>query len=178
MGRMIHVLGPAALAALLAAPGLAQQAAPAPADLGGAAAPDNAASMADNPAPDEPDAAATPAPGAEGAGPVDPHLKLPALTGGPDGSPTALRGNPLPGTSTSIPTANPASVSPLPERRGQKAETENTGIEGQCDPVVSVGCPTLPGGGAPASAATDAAGSSGTAGTGTDPEATDGGAAN
>ena len=158
MGRMIRVLGPAALAAMLAAPGLAQQAVPAP----GGAAP-----LAGSPASGGPDGAAA---SAENAGPADPHLKLPALTGGPQGSPTALRGNPVPGTSTSIPTANPASVAPLPERMGQKAETEDTGIEGQCDPVVSIGCPTLPGGagqgGAPAPA-TDAAGAHGAAGTGT-----------
>lgn len=132
MGSMSRLMGAAALAALLAAPVLAQQAAPSGAEMSGAGM--------QNPAPDEPDAVAAPT---GEAGPADPHLKLPALTGGPDGSPTALRGNPLPGTSTSIPTANPAPVPPLPERQGQAAEQEDTGIEGQCDPVVSVGCPTL-----------------------------------
>lgn len=70
---------------------------------------------------------------------------LPALTGGPLGSPTALRGNPVPGTSTSIPTANPASVLPLPAREGKPVEQEDTGIDGQCDPVVSPNtCPPPP----------------------------------
>lgn len=157
MGRMSKVLGPAAMAVLLAAPGFAQDPAP-----GGAVppAPGEAAPLAGNPAPDQPDAVAVPPATAAGAAePADPHLKLPALTGGPDGSPTALRGNPLPGTSTSIPTANPASVAPLPERQGLPAETENTGIEGQCDPVVGIGCPALPaeaaGGPAPAGGAGD-----------------------
>lgn len=74
----------------------------------------------------------------------NPHEVLGELSGGPAGSPTALRGNPLPGTSTSIPTTNPAPVLPLPERQGQVAERENTGIQGQCDPVVGLGnCPEL-----------------------------------
>lgn len=149
MGTMSQVLGPAAMAALLAAPAFAQPAAPAGTPPARAAA--DAAALADNPAPDEPDAVAVPAaPAADGTAPADPHLVLPALTGGPDGSPTALRGNPLPGTSTSIPTANPAGVPPLPERQGQAAEREDTGIEGQCDPVVSLGCPDLPAAGAAA----------------------------
>lgn len=74
--------------------------------------------------------------------PANPHEMLGELTGGPDGSPTALRGNPLPGTSTSIPTTNPAPVVPLAERQGQPVDRERTGIEGQCDPVVGLGnCP-------------------------------------
>lgn len=74
----------------------------------------------------------------------NPHEVLGELSGGPAGSPTALRGNPLPGTSTSIPTTNPAPVLPLPERQGQVTERENTGIQGQCDPVVGLGnCPEL-----------------------------------
>ncbi len=74
--------------------------------------------------------------------PANPHEMLGELTGGPDGSPTALRGNPLPGTSTSIPTTNPAPVVPLSERQGQPVDCERTGIEGQCDPVVGLGnCP-------------------------------------
>lgn len=75
----------------------------------------------------------------------NPHALLPPLEGGPDGSPTGRRGNPLPGTSTSIPTTNPATVSPLPDADGTFTRTENTGIEGQCDPVVSFGeCPDIP----------------------------------
>lgn len=105
-------------------------------------------------------------PGAAGETTDNPHEMLPALTGGPDGSPTALRGNPVPGTSTSIPTVNPAPVRPLPERQGQTVTREDTGIQGQCDPVVGLAdCPERPpasaeaagAAGAPASAASDAA---------------------
>ncbi|WP_162630694.1 hypothetical protein [Paracoccus endophyticus] len=108
----------------------------------------------------------------------NPHSMLGELTGGPDGSPTALRGNPLPGTSTSIPTANPAPVIPLPEREGKAAERETTGIEGQCDPVVGLGnCPDRPsatnaeageGAGASASAVEGAGAASSSAGNGED----------
>lgn len=164
MVTMSRLLGPAAMAALLAAPALAQQTPPAPAGgtAGGASA--ATAPMADNPAPDQPDAVAVP-PAQGGGEPADPHLMLPALTGGPDGSPTALRGNPLPGTSTSIPTANPAGVPPLPERQGQTAEREDTGIEGQCDPVVSVGCPALPAGAVAQTVSPDPAAPGGSAAT-------------
>lgn len=75
----------------------------------------------------------------------NPHALLPPLEGGPDGSPTGRRGNPLPGTSTSIPTTNPATVHPLPNADGTFTRTEDTGIEGQCDPVVGLGeCPDIP----------------------------------
>lgn len=74
--------------------------------------------------------------------PADPHAILDQLSGGPAGSPTALRLNPVPGTSTSIPTTNPAAVPPIAERQGQTVVREDTGIEGQCDPVVGFGdCP-------------------------------------
>lgn len=165
MVTMSRLLGPAAMAALLATPVLAQQTVPAPAG-GAPEAPAATAPVADNVAPDQPDAVAVPtAPAAGGGEPADPHLMLPALTGGPDGSPTALRGNPLPGTSTSIPTANPAGVPPLPERQGQTAEREDTGIEGQCDPVTSIGCPALPGGGATQTVSPDPAAPGGSAAT-------------
>jgi len=81
----------------------------------------------------------------EGEAPTNPHEMLDALSGGPDGSPTARRGNPLPGTSTSIPTTNPATIHPLPAREGEPVSTENTGIDGQCDPVVGFSdCPDRP----------------------------------
>lgn len=93
-------------------------------------------------------AALLPTPGLaqeEGEAPTNPHEMLDALSGGPDGSPTARRGNPLPGTSTSIPTTNPATIHPLPAREGEPASTENTGIDGQCDPVVGFSdCPDRP----------------------------------
>ncbi|MRX50121.1 hypothetical protein GI374_06575 [Paracoccus sp. S-4012] len=77
----------------------------------------------------------------------NPHRLLPELSGGPQGSPTSQRGNPQPGTSTSIPTTNPATVRPVEQERlgpdGQAVSIEDTGIEGQCDPVVSLGCPTI-----------------------------------
>lgn len=75
----------------------------------------------------------------------NPHEMLGPLEGGPDGSPTARRGDPLPGTSTSIPTLNPTPVPPLSIRRGENRSTENTGIGGQCDPDVGLGnCPDRP----------------------------------
>lgn len=78
----------------------------------------------------------------DGIVPADPHAILGELAGGPDGSPTALRLNPLPGTSTSIPTMYPAAIPPIAERQGGTVVREETGIEGQCDPVVSLGeCP-------------------------------------
>lgn len=93
----------------------------------------------------------------EAAAPANPHSMLPALTGGPLGSPTALRGNPVPGTSTSIPTTNPARVMPLPVREGKPLEREDTGIDGQCDPVVSLGaCPERPASTAAQNGMTDA----------------------
>ena len=179
MVTMSRLLGPAVVAALLATPVLAQQSAPAPA--GGAPdAPAATAPLADDFAPDQPDAVAVPTtPAAGGGEPADPHLMLPALTGGPDGSPTALRGNPLPGTSTSIPTANPAPVAPLPERAGQTNTVEDTGIEGQCDPNISVGCPALPvtAGAAPANSGAPAADAAGTGAAPTSGGATTGGTA-
>lgn len=119
-----RILGPAAVvAALSIAPaGLAQQGAPAAgADV-------------------------SPAPPAEAQGAAaDPHRLLDEMSGGPQGSPTAQRGNPQPGTSTSIPTANPATVRPLEQRGGgnETVAVEDTGFEGQCDPVVSIGCPAV-----------------------------------
>jgi len=83
--------------------------------------------------------------GTAGEAPANPHQMLDVLSGGPDGSPTARRGNPRPGTSTSIPTTNPATVHPLPAPAGEAASTENTGIDGQCDPVVGFrDCPPRP----------------------------------
>lgn len=124
MRMMSGVFGPAAAALILVSPVLAQEAPSAP------AAPEAA----------QPGTAAP-----EGSAPANPHAMLPALTGGPLGSPTALRGNPVPGTSTSIPTTNPASVMPLPAREGRPVEREDTGIDGQCDPVVSLNtCPPRP----------------------------------
>lgn len=121
MRMMSGIFGAAAL--ILALPALAQDTPPPSAD----AAPEAEAVQTD------------------GAAPANPHAMLPALTGGPLGSPTALRGNPVPGTSTSIPTTNPARVMPLPAREGKPVERENTGIDGQCDPVVSLGtCPPRP----------------------------------
>lgn len=106
----------------------------------------------DAPPPATPEAA-TPEVLAPEAAADDPHAMLPALTGGPMGSPTALRGNPVPGTSTAIPTTNPADVMPLPVREGRPLGREDTGIDGQCDPVVSLAnCPERP-----AAAATPAA---------------------
>lgn len=91
--------------------------------------------------------------------PPDPHAVLGELAGGPDGSPTALRLNPLPGTSTSIPTMYPAAIPPIAEREGGTVVREETGIEGQCDPVVSLGeCPP------PAAAAAQAAAQAATTG--------------
>lgn len=81
----------------------------------------------------------------EGQTGINPHALLGELNGGPGGSPTAQRGNPRPGTSTSIPTTNPATVEPLTQRGtdGDDDAVEDTGIAGQCDPVVSLGCPTI-----------------------------------
>lgn len=99
-----------------------------------------------------PDAASAPAKstGAAETPPApenNPHLLLNELHGGPAGSPTAQRGNPQPGTSTSIPTINPADVKPITAqgRRVTDEAVEDTGIDGQCDPNVSFGCPTIPG---------------------------------
>lgn len=134
MHIMSGIWGPAAAAAALLLAGAvhAQDAATAPAD----AAPQAAQAL---PAP------SADAPQAGGEALKDPHAMLPALTGGPSGSPTSQRGNPVPGTSTSIPTTNPATVRPLPRLGpdGQEIAVEDTGIEGQCDPVVTLGCPTL-----------------------------------
>ena len=124
MRVMSGIFGPAAVALILVSPALAQEAPSAP------ATPDAA----------QPEGAA---PG--GSAPANPHAMLPELTGGPLGSPTALHGNPVPGTSTSIPTANPATVTPLPAREGKPVEREDTGIDGQCDPAVSLNtCPQRP----------------------------------
>lgn len=83
--------------------------------------------------------------GTAGEADRDPHQMLDSLHGGPAGSPTARRSNPRPGTSTSIPTTHPATVTPLDIRRGADATEENTGIDGQCDPVVGLGnCPERP----------------------------------
>lgn len=133
-----RVLGPAAAAAalLIASAGLAQDGAPA-AGAGASSAPP-AAAGATMPA------AAAPADGAATQGAAaDPHRLLDDMSGGPQGSPTAQRGNPQPGTSTSIPTTNPATVRPLEQRGAGNADVavEDTGFEGQCDPVVSIGCP-------------------------------------
>lgn len=92
-----------------------------------------------------PQAADSTIPAADAGAVPNPHALLPPLEGGPDGSPTGRRGNPLPGTSTSIPTTNPATVDPLPDADGTLTRTENTGIKGQCDPVVGLGeCPDIP----------------------------------
>lgn len=102
--------------------------------------------------PGSPDAAIAPAaPTAPAAAAGDaapernPHILLDELHGGPTGSPTAQLSNPQPGTSTSIPTTHPATVRPLPARDGTSAgvSVEDTGIDGQCDPNVSFGCPTI-----------------------------------
>ena len=61
--------------------------------------------------------------------------------------------------------AEPNGVPPLPERQGQTAEREDTGIEGQCDPVTSIGCPALPGGGATQTVSPDPAAPGGSAAT-------------
>lgn len=117
------VLGPAAAAAALwiGSAGLAQDGAPAAGTSVSSAAPVET----------------------QGATP-NPHALLGELNGGPDGSPTAQRGNPRPGTSTSIPTAHPATVQPLEHRAGDEdVAIEDTGIQGQCDPVVSIGCPAV-----------------------------------
>lgn len=75
----------------------------------------------------------------------NPHEMLDELSGGPLGSPTATRGNPLPGTSTAIPTTNPATVFPLSNPTGAGVWIEDTGIDGQCDPSQSFGkCPERP----------------------------------
>lgn len=94
--------------------------------------------------PAQPPSSGSGAPNAGGEVLRNPHEMLDALAGGPDGSPTARRRNPLPGTSTSIPTMNPTPVAPLSNpRRGETGE--NTGIDGQCDPVVGLGnCPERP----------------------------------
>lgn len=128
-GRLAAAL---VLSALLPVAGLAQTPAPA-ADTGASAA---AAPSSDAPAQG----------GMEAAGAAaDPHRLLDDLSGGPQGSPTAQRGNPQPGTSTSIPTTHPATGRPL-EQRGagnENVTVEDTGIEGQCDPVVTFGCPAI-----------------------------------
>ena len=75
----------------------------------------------------------------------NPHEMLAQLSGGPLGSPTATRGNPLPGTSTSIPTTNPATVFPLGNPSGAGKWVEDTGLEGKCDPSQSFEkCPERP----------------------------------
>ncbi len=129
MSRIVtRNLGLAALLATLAAGAAVAQTAPAP----GA-----------SPAVQLPPPAAPAAPGAA-TGQPNPHEMMGDLSGGPAGSPTAERGNPRPGTSTSIPTTNPAPVIPLAERTGGTS-AENTGIAGQCDPNVSLGnCPPDP----------------------------------
>lgn len=149
----------AAAAILLATAGLAQEAASVPP----APAPPEPALQAASPAAAPSEAALQ----AESTERPNPHAMLPALTGGPLGSPTALRGNPVPGTSTSIPTMNPARVAPLPAREGKPVERENTGIDGQCDPVVSFGeCPNLPAAAAAQAATTGAAPAPASAATG------------
>lgn len=135
MRMMSRVLGPAAAALLMASAGLAQDSTPAAGSDASAAPP----------------AAAVPATGAaSGAGApqgaaADPHRLLDDMSGGPQGSPTAQRGNPQPGTSTSIPTTNPATVRPVEQERAGNSNiaVEDTGFEGQCDPVVSIGCPAV-----------------------------------
>lgn len=72
-----------------------------------------------------------------GAAVTNPHKMLGGLNGGSLGSPTATRGNPQPGTSTAIPTLNPAPVFPLGNPTGAGNWIGDTGIEGQCDPSVS-----------------------------------------
>lgn len=151
MRRMSGSLGPAAAAVLfLASAGHAQDAAPAPSEAAVPQATGAGAASSDS----------ARQPGNQAV--QDPHEMLPALSGGPAGSPTAQRGNPVPGTSTSIPTVNPATVRPLEQQRpgNENVAVEDTGIEGQCDPVVSIGCPALTGSAsAPANAAvTSAAG--------------------
>lgn len=134
-GRLAAAL---VLSALLPVAALAQATAPA-AD---AETPAAAAPSADAPAQSGATGADT---GTLGGPAADPHRLLDDLSGGPQGSPTAQRGNPQPGTSTSIPTTNPATIRPL-EQRGagnENVAVEDTGFEGQCDPVVSIGCPAI-----------------------------------
>lgn len=139
MRMMSGGLGPAAaMAALfLVSTGYAQDAVPAPS---GAAADAPAATA---PAPASTGGASDAAAATAQGKPADPHALLDDLSGGPQGSPTAQRGNPQPGTSTSIPTTNPATVRPVEQERAGNSDisVEDTGFEGQCDPVVSIGCP-------------------------------------
>ena len=135
MRIMFDSLRLAAAAALFAAPACAQDAAPAPSAAASAAAP-----ALSGGAPD-------PAAGGAPQKPVHPAGLLDKLNGGPEGSPTAQRGNPQPGTSTSIPTTNPAPIRPVQQQGPASSDlaVENTGIEGQCDPVVRIGCPSVTG---------------------------------
>lgn len=139
--RPARIAAATALALLFAAGAMAQDAA-APAAAGSEAVV--------QPVP-QAGAAATPEAAAtgeqNGAGTVanNPHEMLDQLSGGPLGSPTATRGNPLPGTSTSIPTTNPATVFPLGNPTGAGVWVEDTGIEGKCDPSQSFEkCPPRP----------------------------------
>lgn len=119
----------AMLGSLLAAPAFAQETTGSPPPRGGDAAPEAGSETS----------------GTAGEAPANPHEMLDELHGGPAGSPTARRGNPRPGTSTSIPTAHPARVTPLEIRQGADAAEDNTGIDGKCDPVVGlVDCPERP----------------------------------
>lgn len=118
----------AILALMLGAPAVAQNAASAPA--AGAAPQVSEAVVAPPPADAPAGAASAPTPS-------DPHAGLPGLNGGPAGSPTAERGNPRPGTSTAIPTTNPAPVAPLAER-ARNEPAENAATAAECDPVVSL----------------------------------------
>lgn len=109
-----------------------------------AAAPDTPASETAQPVP-APESGAAGLQDAVGTVANNPHEMLDQLSGGPLGSPTATRGNPLPGTSTSIPTTNPATVFPLGNPSGAGKWVEDTGLEGKCDPSQSFEkCPERP----------------------------------
>ncbi|MBB1491212.1 MULTISPECIES: hypothetical protein [unclassified Paracoccus (in: a-proteobacteria)] len=132
-GRLAAAL---ALSVLLPVAALAQTPAPS-ADTGASAVPAQSSGTPAQGAVGGAGAAADPA--------ADPHRLLDEMSGGPQGSPTAQRGNPQPGTSTSIPTTNPATIRPVEQERAGNSDmaVEDTGFEGQCDPVVSIGCPAV-----------------------------------
>lgn len=144
MRMMSGSLGPATVAVLFLVSAVYGQdtvpAPPAPSEMAPADAPATA-----EPAPASTGGAPAPAAGAELGKPADLHALLDDLSGGPEGSPTAQRSNPQPGTSTSIPTTNPATVRRVEQERpgNENMAVEDTGIEGQCDPVVSIGCPAI-----------------------------------